>query len=154
MSGPQELVSHPAAVRQAELGALLLRIALGAVLIAHAALKVFGFTLAGSVQFFESIGLAGWLVYPVVAFEIVAGVLLIAGLFVRTLALASAALLAVTIYVHAGNGWLFANPNGGWEYPLFLTFVALALALIGEGAYALRWPKARRVTAAAGASSA
>jgi putative oxidoreductase len=40
--------------------------------------------------------------------------------------------------IHSGNGWLFTAPNGGWEYPAFLALAALAQALIGDGAFALR----------------
>jgi putative oxidoreductase len=37
-----------------------------------------------------------------------------------------------------GNGWGFTNPNGGWEYPIFLTLAALALALLWDGKLALK----------------
>jgi putative oxidoreductase len=40
--------------------------------------------------------------------------------------------------VHLGNGWLFTNKNGGWEYAAFLTIATVAQALLGSGAYALR----------------
>ena len=53
-------------------------------------------------------------------------------------------------WVHSGNGWLFTNEGGGWEYPLFLTVAAFAQALLGDGAYALGLPRVvRRITAAA-----
>ena len=39
--------------------------------------------------------------------------------------------------MHAGNGWVFSAPNGGWEYPLFLIVVSLVVALLGDGRYAL-----------------
>ncbi len=39
-------------------------------------------------------------------------------------------------WAHAGNGWLFTAPNGGWEYPAFLTAAALVQALLREGAFA------------------
>ncbi len=38
---------------------------------------------------------------------------------------------------HLGNGWAFSAPNGGWEYPAFLTATAFAHALLGDGKYAL-----------------
>jgi putative oxidoreductase len=53
----------------------------------------------------------------------------------------SVALLPVllgALAVHAGNGWVFSAPNGGWEYPAFLAAAALAQALAGDGALALR----------------
>jgi putative oxidoreductase len=39
--------------------------------------------------------------------------------------------------VHLGNGWVFSNPNGGWEYPVFLIVVSVVVALLGDGPYAL-----------------
>lgn len=39
---------------------------------------------------------------------------------------------------HLGNGWVFSAPTGGWEYPIFLIVIAAVVALLGDGAYALR----------------
>ena len=55
--------------RTAPYAALLLRVALGAALLAHGALKVFVFTVPGTVQFFESIGYPGFLAYLVILAE-------------------------------------------------------------------------------------
>ena len=120
--------------------ALLLRLALGIMFLAHGLTKLLVFTPAGTAKFFNSIGFAGWLAYPVMAFEIVAGVLLVLGIFTRWVAILSAIELFVASTVHFGNGWTFTNPNGGWEYPIFLTVAAVALALIGGGAYAVKEP--------------
>jgi putative oxidoreductase len=32
---------------------------------------------------------------------------------------------------------VFSAANGGWEYPLYLTVLAIAQTVLGEGAYAL-----------------
>jgi putative oxidoreductase len=40
-------------------------------------------------------------------------------------------------WVHSGNGWLFTAPNGGWEYPAFLTLAAVVVGLIGAGRYVI-----------------
>lgn len=149
MSLIRHLTSHPAAPVDAQHAALLLRIALGAVLLAHGLLKLFAFGVAGTVGFFESIGFAGWLAYVAIGIEIIGGALLLLGLYVRPVALLAALLLAVTVYVHAGNGFLFSAPQGGWEYPLFLTVTAVAVALLGEGAYALRLQRPARSPAPA-----
>jgi len=114
--------------------ALVLRVALGAMFIAHALLKVFVFTLPGTVQFFESLGLPGALAYATVAAELAGGVLLIAGLGTRWIAAALIPVLLGATWVHAGNGWLFTAKGGGWEYPAFLSLAAFALALLGDGA--------------------
>ena len=51
--------------------ALLLRLGLGTMWISHALLKVFVFTLPGTVAFFESVGFWGPLAYVVIAAELV-----------------------------------------------------------------------------------
>ena len=47
------------------------------------------------------------------------------------------------------NGWVFSAEGGGWEYPLFLTVTAVVQSLLGDGAYALRLPRAGMRTATA-----
>ncbi|MCJ9710099.1 hypothetical protein LWS69_13800, partial [Bordetella hinzii] len=64
-------------------------------------------------------------------------VFLILGIVPRWVALAGAVQLLVAASVHFGNGWGFGNPGGGWEYPVFLAFSALVLALLGDGKFAL-----------------
>ncbi len=118
--------------------ALVLRLSLGAMFIAHALLKLMVFTLPGTVQFFESVGLPGMLAYLVVIAELGGGVLLILGVYARWLALALIPILLGATWVHAGNGWVFNAPNGGWEYPLYLAATSFALYLLGDGRYALR----------------
>jgi len=118
--------------------ALLLRLALGTMFIAHALLKYFVFTLPGTAQFFGSLGLPGMLAYVVFAAELVGGLLLILGVRTRAVALALVPVLLGATWAHAGNGWLFTSPNGGWEYPAFWTVTLVVQALLGDGAYALR----------------
>ena len=124
--------------RNPAIAALLLRVSLGTMFVAHALLKYFVFTLPGNAQFFESLGLPGALGYVTFAAELVGGVLLIAGVQVRTVALALVPILIGATWVHAGNGWLFTSPKGGWEYPAFWTVTLVVQALLGEGAFALR----------------
>jgi len=119
-------------------GTLLLRVALGTMFIAHALLKYYVFTLAGTAQFFESLGLPGALGYVTFYAELLGGVLILLGVHTRYVALALVPVLIGATWAHAGNGWLFTAPNGGWEYPAFLTIAAIAQALLGDGALALR----------------
>lgn len=124
--------------RLAPYAALALRIALGAMFLAHSLLlKLFVFTLPGTAAFFETLGLPGWTAYAVFAAEAVGGVLLILGAQTRWVALALAPVLAGATWAHAGNGWMFGYANGGWEYPLYLTALALVQAMLGDGALAL-----------------
>ena len=118
-------------------GAFVLRLALGTMFVAHALLKYFVFTLPGTAQFFASLGLPGFLGYATFAAELVGGLLLIAGVKTRVVSLALVPVLIGATWAHAGNGWLFSAPNGGWEYPAFLAAAALAQTLLGDGKFAV-----------------
>ena len=113
--------------------------------IAHALLKYFVFTLPGTARFFASLGLPGFLGYATFAAELVGGILLIAGVKTRATSIALLPVLIGATWAHAGNGWLFTSPNGGWEYPAFWTIALVVQALLGDGAYALRpsYPRVR-----------
>ena len=124
--------------RNAATAALVLRLSLGTMFIAHALLKYFVFTLPGTAQFFASLGLPGVLGYATFAAELVGGILLIAGVATRAVSLALVPVLIGATWAHAGNGWLFTSPNGGWEYPAFWTMALLVQALLGDGAFAFR----------------
>lgn len=116
----------------------LLRIALGVVFIAHSLyLKVFIFTLPGTASFFETLGLPGWFAYLVCLVETVGGALLVIGAWTRQAAVALLPIALGATWAHAGNGWMFAYSNGGWEYPAYLAVLCAAQAILGEGAYAI-----------------
>jgi putative oxidoreductase len=119
-------------------GITLLRLSLGGMWIAHALLKWLVFTLPGTAQYFQGIGYPGWVAYPVFAVELLGGAALVLGVYARQVALALAPVMLVVISVHAGNGWVFSAPGGGWEYPVFLTIASVALWLLGDGAFSLR----------------
>lgn len=123
-------------------GDTLLRVALGIMFIAHSVvLKYFTFTLAGTAQYFASIGLPAALAYVVFAVEAIGGVLLVLGIATRWTALALIPVLLGAMWVHLGNGWVFSAPNGGWEYPLFLVVISAVVALQATA------PAARRLAA-------
>lgn len=122
----------------ADLAATLLRVTSGVWFLLHAGLKIFVFTPAGTAGFFESIGLPGPLAYLVIAAELLGGLALIAGFKTRIVALALSVVLIGSIYTpHFAAGFFFSNPNGGWEFPAFWAITLWALALLGDGAYAL-----------------
>ena len=81
--------------RTAPYAATALRVALGILFLAHAGLKLFVFTPAGTVQFLGSLGLPGPLAF-------------------------------------------FTNPNGGWEFLALWIVGLVAVALLGDGACALK----------------
>lgn len=115
----------------------LLRVALGTMFLAHGLLKVLVFTLPGTAGFFVSVGFPGFLAYVVTPAEIIAGLALLAGFRTRLAAAAMIPVLLGATLVHAGNGWVFSAPNGGWEYPAYLVLAAVAQSLLGSGAFAL-----------------
>lgn len=119
-------------------GPTVLRMALGVIFLAHSAyLKVVIFTIGGTVGFFESLGLPGFLAYVVLLTEIVGGILLIIGVRVKEAALSLSAVSVGATWAHSSAGWLFTNAGGGWEYPLFLAIASFSIALMGPGALAI-----------------
>jgi putative oxidoreductase len=123
-----------------EYGISVLRISLGVMYLAHSVvLKYFTFTLAGSAQYFVSIGLPAWLSYATFFAEAIGGVMLVLGIQGRWVALVlSPILLGALFSAHLANGWVFTAPGGGWEYPAYLFVLSIAQFLLGDGALALK----------------
>ncbi|AUV09307.1 MULTISPECIES: DoxX family protein [Enterobacteriaceae] len=125
--------------RTAPYASLLLRLALGILFLAHFSLKFFVFTPAGTAKFFASLGLPGGLAYLTMAVELVGAIALILGIYSRIVAIVLIPILLGAIFtVHGPAGFFFTNPNGGWEFPAFWIVGLLALALTGDGKYALK----------------
>lgn len=122
--------------RQAAFGLSLLRSVNGAFLAVHGLLKVVHYPPKGTMAFFESFGLPGETALLLIAAEIGLGLLLVAGLWTRAAALCGMVILLGATLPHAGNGFVFSNPGGGWEYPLFWAASLLALALMSSTPYA------------------
>ena len=122
-------------------GATLLRVTLGVAALAHGlVLKVMTFGVAGTVGFFESIGVPAFVAYLVIFGEIAGGLALITGVYQRLAAVLMIPILIGATLRHAGNGWVFSNAGGGWEFPAMWTILLAASALLGPGAFALRIP--------------
>jgi len=120
------------------LAALILRVSLGLLFLAHFGLKFFVFTPAGTAEFFSSIGLPGALAYLVMALEALGGLALILGFQTRIAALVLIPVLLGAIFtVHLSAGFFFSNANGGWEFPAFWTIALVVQALLGDGLYAI-----------------
>lgn len=130
--------------RTAPYGIFLLRVTTGALFVTHGLTKLLVFTPAGAMGFFESLGLPGWLGIATMLFEIFGGLALVLGVWARLVsALAVPVLLGAALTAHLPNGFGWSNAGGGWEYPVMWAAVQAALALLGEGSYALR-PFGRR----------
>jgi len=127
--------------RNPSAGLLLLRCAVGAIMIYHGSQKLFGLFggggIAGTAQFLGTLGIpfpepAAWIVGAV---ELGGGVLLLVGLLTGlAAALIAIDMLAAIGLVHAAQG--FSGP-GGYEFTMLLTAAALALVFTGPGRYSL-----------------
>ena len=120
-------------------GITLLRIALGLMYLAHSiVLKLFTYSLEGSAAYFVSLGLPAWTSYATFFAEALGGAAILLGIKARWFALAlSPILLGALFAAHAGNGWVFSAPGGGWEYPAYLFVLSIAQFLLGDGALAV-----------------
>jgi len=123
--------------RTAPYGALLLRVALGLLFVAHGLLKVLVFTVPGTVKFFASIGYPGFVAYLVILAELGGGAALILGLWTRWIALILFVEMLGVIAFHFPHGWIFTAKGGGWEYPALWAVALIVLALLGDGAIAI-----------------
>ncbi|MCZ4092505.1 DoxX family protein [Sinorhizobium psoraleae] len=124
--------------KQADYAALLLRTTMGVLFLLHGGLKLFVFTPAGTVGFFQSLGLPGPLAYVTIAAEILGGFALIAGVYTRWVSLALVpVIVGAGVFAHASSGFFFSNEGGGWEFLLFWTVALLVQALLGGGVYSL-----------------
>jgi len=125
-------------VTTAPWAALVLRIALGILFLAHGLLKLLVFKPAGARDYFKSLGLPGGVAYLTMAAELVGGTALILGIVPRYVALLLIPLILGTIViVHWKNGWMFSNKDGGWEYPAFWALALFVQFLLGDGPWSL-----------------
>ena len=118
-----------------DIAALILRLALGGVMLAHGIKHARRRTKTA--HWFGSIGFKSpdlqW--FASTATEIGVGVLLIAGLLTTFAAAGVIGVMAVAfVSVHRAAGfWVTARPDEGWEYILTLSAIAAALAIAGPG---------------------
>ena len=117
------------------IGVSLLRIHFGIILLAHGWLKVYVFSIAGTVCYFSSIGLPPIIAYLVIFGELVGGLALILGLQTRLAAALAVPIVFGAAVMNGGNGWLHSASGGGWEYAASLTVIAVSLAIMGSGQY-------------------
>ncbi|MCL1593737.1 MAG: DoxX family protein [Actinomycetia bacterium] len=114
---------------------LLLRFALGGVMLAHGVKHARGKEKTS--RWFGSIGFKSatmqW--FASTATEIGVGVLLISGFLTTAAAAGVIGVMTVAFFsVHRSVGfWITARPDEGWEYVMVLTAVAAALAIAGPG---------------------
>jgi putative oxidoreductase len=126
--------------RLAPYAASLLRLALGTMWLTHALLKLFVFTIAGFEGYLASHGMPTFIAVPVILLELGGALFILLGIQGRFVSLLMLPVLIGATMAHAGNGWVFSNPNGGWEYPVFLIAMSVIHGLLGDGAFALKLP--------------
>ncbi len=120
------------------LALLLLRLVLGAIMIAHGYHKVFG-GFHHHMETVGSLGLPAWLAYLSAGTEFFGGIAVVLGLFTRFFSLAIVIEMAIAIWkVHFKNG---LTGTGGYEFPLALAATAFALLCYGGGPWAATFGK-------------
>lgn len=113
--------------RQYELGALLLRVALGLIFVVHGLSKFQG-GIDNTAGWFQSIGLPGFAAYLIALIELAGGIALVVGLGTRIVSgLFIAIMLGAIIKVKFAAGFL-----NGFELELALMVMALYLAFNGS----------------------
>ena len=115
------------------LGVSLLRIHFGIILLAHGWLKVYVFSIAGTVGYFSSIGLPSIIAYLVIFGELVGGLALVLGIQTKLAAALAVPIVFGAAVMNSGNGWLHSASGGGWEYAASLTVIDISLAFTGSG---------------------
>ncbi len=115
-----------------EIGALLLRVVLGVVFLAHGAAKFQG-GIENIVSWFDSIGLPGPIAYIVEIIELVGGIALILGFGTRIVsALLGFIMVGAILKVKFAAGFL-----DGYAYDLVLLIICVHLVLNGSKLYSL-----------------
>ena len=125
-----------------DIGLLLIRLVIGLLFIGHGAQKLFGwfggYGLKGTGDWMDSLGIKPGMTMALLAglTELIGGILFVLGLLTPLAGLMIAATMVMAIVkVHGPNG-LWSTQNG-YEYNLTLLAVAIGIALIGPGQYAL-----------------
>ena len=122
-------------------GLLILRIAVGIVMIAHGYNHIFrGGKIKGTAGWFESLGMKPGILHAWLASltELGAGAMLIFG-FLTPLAAGGVVgvMLVALITNHLKNGFFIFRPGEGYEYVLTLLLTGLALGGIGAGEWSI-----------------
>jgi len=117
---------------------LVMRLVLGAIMIAHGYHKVWG-GFHHHMEFVGSLGIPRWMAYLSAGTEFFGGIAIVLGLFTRFFSLAFVIEMGVAIWkVHFKNGLM---GNGGYEFPLALATLAFALMCFGGGPWGATFGK-------------
>lgn len=131
---------------EANYGATVLRIVLGAVFFAHGAQKMLGwyggYGFSGTMDFFTMKAGLPWIVaFLVICGEFFGSLGLITGFLTRIAASGIGIIMTGALFIHLPNGFFmnwFGNQKGeGFEYHLLAIAIAVALLIMGGGALSL-----------------
>jgi putative oxidoreductase len=124
----------------------VLRVILGIVFFAHGAQKALGWFggpgFNGTINFFQQMGIPGWLAILAIAAEFLGGLGLLVGLLARVAALGIITNMVVAILmVHSKVGffmnWAADQKGEGFEFHLLAIAVGLAVLVKGAGAFSI-----------------
>lgn len=120
-----------------EIGALILRLTLGAIFFIHGVVKFQG-GIENTAVWFESLGLLGVTAYGVALLEMIGGILLIIGLATRLVAALFAVLMiGATVKVKLAIGFLGNGQMAGYELDLAFLVIAIYLVINGSKLFSL-----------------
>jgi putative oxidoreductase len=119
----------------------VIRLTTGGMLLVHGTIKL----AYGTIATFATVGLARHgiepalpLAYVVWTIETIGAICIMVGLFTRFFAVAAGIeFVVITFIAHWPNGFYWARPGGGWEYPLLWGLIFAAIVLRGGGPYSL-----------------
>jgi putative oxidoreductase len=122
-------------------GLLIMRLMVGGLMLFHGVAKI---THPGTVEFIggtlSNAGLPSFLAYGVYVGEVVAPLMIIAGIYCRYAALVIVINMVFAIFLmHTGDIFMLTE-HGGWRLELqaFYLLGALAIALVGTGRFAVK----------------
>jgi putative oxidoreductase len=136
-------MADPITTRE-DAGKLLLRIAVGGLLLFHGVSKLMG-GIGWMAGMLASNHLPAFIGYGVYVGEVIAPIFLLLGVFTRAAALIVAFDLLMAILLVQRTKIFTLNQGGGWTIELEMLFLlgGLAIFLLGSGRYALRRGKGR-----------
>jgi putative oxidoreductase len=123
-----------------DIALLLVRIVVGSTFVMHGLQKVFGFFggsgLAGFTNWLSTLGIPIWLGTIAAYVELLGGISVLLGIIPELGALGLACMMIGAIYlVHGDKGYF--GQNNGFEYPLNLLLLCLAIIIGGAGRFCL-----------------
>ena len=116
-------------------GLLSVRLGLAAVFITHGAMKLA--TVAATMAMFVKMGMPGWLGVVVGLVELLGGVAMLLGVYMKY---AGYALAAVMVGAILAVKWKMGFVSG-WEFDFVLLTSSLGMAWVGAGEYSVKMPE-------------